>query len=433
MKKVYGYDEECIYLLESTLSSIIKGEKLPYKNSLKGWGRCKDKSQIRMVPDINLAKVFNRYNRNDDSSSFYELPQVVERIVTPEPGDSLYFIPSCKIPRIKIEGIWKRTVRPANADVVVIPEPGEGEFNKQSLVLLNKDAGKIFIIDTYDSSSSGLNLYPMQPGETFIQYLMRRSNNGRLRPEDVLREEDLVYFRDIVCPSEFVYFGPIVTIANTHSWMFDVLDGMYPRIIFENDLLALIEDDELKFDEGCIEPFIEILRSTDKGSVQQGLRTLASMDYAHYPSVTRYILSQAKDTIWEARPYNSAVKFMFNNLSFNPRWSCNPFDKVSREEFELAKPILKEIIRMEIENSIGYSQSKTNLNLKVDFTVDLDYPGEEPCEVPDALEETPDETPEEGDGLGVFIENYEDSTLEDNSEALPEDDLNDIIKSLPTV
>ena len=167
-----------------------------------------------------------------------------------------------------------------------------------------------------------------------------------------------------------VFVGKLFAYRQKDQWFFDVLDGVYPRVTQESTLLQLLGGEEEKFTPDFVEGLIELLNSKDHDSVHQGMRVLANMDYAHYPSVTKYILGRTEQNWGKHKPFNSAVRFMLNSLG---RY-YKPFTSVTPEEFSIAHDILIAIIKDEINQCISSIRAGTNLMVDIDYSLGLRLP-----------------------------------------------------------
>lgn len=82
-----------------------------------------------------------------------KLDAVKDKEYIPKQGDTLYFDKKCKIPRIKIEGIWNRTTKIEKADVVVIPKIDDYQILHDYLIFCDENA-KVLYLGHVDSKLS---------------------------------------------------------------------------------------------------------------------------------------------------------------------------------------------------------------------------------------------------------------------------------------
>lgn len=312
-----------------------------------------------------------------DVKDIMKLPEFASRFYTPKPGDTLYFDKGCTIPRIKCEGTWKRTVKIHNADVVVIPYPERIEKDEYA-VFVNPVQQKVFMMRLWSDRPSGLMV-----GATIGHLVNEARRLGKLSKK-YTNSSAYRATVDAVSDASCVFIGEVFTYIEREQFIFNVLDGLYPRIVFEADLMKLLGSEEEKFDSEFLTNMLELLSSKDRDTVHHGMRILASMDYTHYPSVTKYILNETRSN-WEShKPFNSSVKFMLDRVE----GIGSPFDKVTAEEFTLAKPIFEDIVRIRIEQSMRALQQQTNMKIEHTFDVSITLPE------PAAVSEEP-EKPEE--------------------------------------
>lgn len=315
-----------------------------------------DTAYIRMHDGSDTNEWLESYNRD---KSFYELPDIAKRLYTPKQGDTLYFDKSCTIPRIKCEGTWNRTIKMVKADVVVTPNVSRLESIQNCAVFVDDVNKTIAIIRRVDSP------IPTQ-GQTFDSWFqLRKHKVNAVSLNNDLNKAVLAELSN----TELTYIGTLFICKPKDRFVFDIIDGIYPRIICEQDLLHLLSKDEEKFTADFTESLIDMLNSKDGESVHQGMRILASMDYTHYPSIAKYILSTTETNWARFKPFNSAVRFMLNSLGS----SRSPFSAVTVEEFSIAHDIFKKIIEHSLTGFIDSLQRETNMVLGIPFDVSITH------------------------------------------------------------
>lgn len=179
--------------------------------------------------------------------------------------------------------------------------------------------------------------------------------------------------------SKLIYKGDIVAFPEDNTYAYDIIDGIIPKFIFENKLISLIDRLDEKFDAETVDGIISLLESKDDESVKMGMRTLANMDYTHYISIARYILYKTEHNWNKHKPFNSAANFMLDNIYKGTR-SATPFSNVTKEEFELCKPIIESIIKGELRDTVSCLCYRTNLKLDFTYDVKVSYPENKPDE-----------------------------------------------------
>lgn len=296
-----------------------------------------------------------------------DLPLFQERMYMPQKGETLFFDKACIIPRARCESQWKRTISLAKADVVVIPEPVRLYSNVRA-VYVNEDTQSVYIM-SYPDQLHAMPVVGDPLRVVFDQHQGTISNEYQTK-EEIRQKVDPAL--DAIC----IYVGPLVAYNERQQYILNVLDGLYPRIIYENQLLAALGTPEESFDAQFIESMMVMLNSNDKETVHHGMRILSNMDYGHYPSIARYILTETQRN-WSAhKPFNNGVKFMLDHLGVNENDWWKPFKSVTPEEFSMAKELFEGIIRHEIESKLKSLQNATNMNIASSINIEctLEFP-----------------------------------------------------------
>lgn len=356
---MYGYDGFTIQWLNGNYFNSSSR----YGNSRYGlidsapW-RVRDSYDFR-VHDGSEAHQWLSTPRYGKEPSFVDLDIIKQKLYVPNQGETLFFDKACTIPRIKCEGTWKRSIRVAKADTVVIPNSIPSIYSYDVVLFVNTTYNTISILRGLDSSV-------VKPviGQPFDEW--HELAKGRVSQESLTYPANQEAVRRIAS-SVCVFIGKLFAYRKKDQWLFDVFDGIYPKITQEGTLLQLLGSEEERLTPDFVESLIELLNSKDRDSVHQGMRTLANLDYAHYPSVTKYILQRTEGNWDKHKPFNSAVKFMLNSLG----QYHNPFTNVTPEEFSIAHDILIAITRDEINQHIARIRADTNLVVDIDYNLEL--------------------------------------------------------------
>lgn len=320
--------------------------------------------------EISKAIIEALTSYKDKEEKFMKLGAVKGKEYVPKQGDTLYFDKKCKIPRIKIEGIWNRTTKIEKADVVVIPKIEDYQILNDYLIFCDENA-KVLYLGNVDSKlsdhlSEGMTMQQLHSiaflGSSF-------AGNRAVEDENYQRAK----------ASKLIYKGDLVAFPEGNTYAYDIIDGIIPKFIFENKLISLIDRPDEKFDAEAVDGIISLLESKDDESVKMGMRTLANMDYTHYISIARYILHRTEHNWYNHKPFNSAANFMLDSIYKGTR-STTPFSDVTKEEFELCKPIIESIMKGELRDTVSYLCDRTNLKLDFTYDVKVSYPENKPDE-----------------------------------------------------
>lgn len=379
MITLYGYEEYRLKFISGNFFDVSWGR---FYTNTPGNGSLND--VFRIPEQTKTWRTLLRYRGGAGDAALKQLPEFQEKIVVPQDGQTLYFDKSCKIPRIKAEAKWKRTIQLVKADVAVVPLPTYMEYENMAIFL--DEASKTI----YAMTSNNIKNCVIMTGTTLREIFDICHNNNTL--SDEWQKPEVKSQVLAALPAVCIYCGMVARYSPNQEYMIKVIDGVYPRICFEDTLLQLLGTEEEKVDLKFLENITDLLKSNDKESVHQGMRILASVDYAHYPSVVKYVL-QTTRTRWERhKPFNSSVQFMLKHLGYSRYGWSDPFRHVTPEEFSLAKDIIIGLM----ENELNYvlTNWKKSTNLIVDYHATLDLllpPSAEPAPAPeDPDEETPE-------------------------------------------
>lgn len=293
-------------------------------------------------------------------TNYYDIPEIASKIYTPKPEQVLYFDKRCTIPRIKCASIWKRTTKLSKADVIVVPSTTSIYKRNNCNVFLNPGHKTIYLIQANDIG------YLAKTGQTFFEW--HELNKHRVSSKNLNNQKNIDAIKSIgssVC----IYSGDLYYTNIRNSYIFDIIDGNYTKIIPENKLIKLVDNKDDKFTKESIQSIIDLLSSSDKESVHQGMRILANLDYTHFPAVTSYILESSYRNWQKFKPFNSTVQFMLKSIN----WGLSSlYLNITNEEIELIKDFIKKDAIDSITSNIKYKyclQDKIDVKCNVDITI----------------------------------------------------------------
>lgn len=332
----------------------------------------KGSQQLRAVDDNGAYHKLASYK--DQDSTMYIEPFASLRYV-PREGDTIYFTPGCKFPRSRIKRNFKWTAEPTEADVAVLPTVRTIELHKDVYIFFLDRTKELFFLRA-GSSYYDLSDDPPEIGQTIKEYVDHRMPHiARKDFEYEDNVEELARIGDAVCR----YYGNVISYDKVIEPIIDAINGIYPRIIFENDLLRFVNTDGLeKLTADLIESLDLQINSSDSATRCIGLKLLASMDYRNKPSVAKYLLRHIDQ--WKQDAYCSAgVEFMRKTLNISLRNYWIPDSEVYGHISSNEAPIMRDIIEREcqkkIEKVIKDIQRDCNLEIHADSTITV----EEPC------------------------------------------------------
>lgn len=324
-----------------------------------------------------------------------KFPEFSANVVMPDDGDALFYDKACTIPRMKCDGKWKRTLSMIKAKAIVVPEPHTLEHDTFSI--FEDPENKVLWVLKYPSQ---LTFQPMK-GHT-LEYMFSYYQ-GTLSKK--AKDPTTQALMRLAAPAACIHTGDVIKYFEKDQYIWNIMDGIYPKVVYESMLLKELGSEENKMDEDFIQSLIDLLGSKDRESVHQGMRVLAELDYAHYPSITKYILCITKDNWERFKPFNSACRFMFKELGWSRYGTIRPFEKVTPEEFAIAKNLFEAIIKREINEDLRRLSGQTNMVLRPTFEIDLSLPESSVAAPPSA----------ESD----YDDGYDDDDFEDDTPTVP--------------
>lgn len=282
-------------------------------------------------------------------------------IVSPKPGDTLFFDPGCTIPRSNCATKWKRTLKPSKADVVVLPD--KAIIRKFTGIIFKDDEKKIlYLIDRC------YNNIPPSIGDTFSEFYKTELANIA---EDTKNIEQNKKFLEEVSTAKCFFVGHLTGVKKKDMCLFHLFNGKYTKVIRESQLQKLIENEDADFTIDVAESLIDSLKSSDSSVVLQGLRTMAAMNYSSYPNVARYILNRCNRV--DSSLINgsgNAVKFMIKQLSPIADYSKD----ITPKELPIMEQLFREKITRRIKDTLLASIrcDDISINFEYSFSLSLD-------------------------------------------------------------
>lgn len=280
-------------------------------------------------------------------------------IVSPKPGDTLFFDPGCTIPRSNCTTKWKRTLKPSKADVVVLPDMVS--VKKAKMAIFKDDEKKIlYLLNSYYITSPSI-------GDTFEEFYKTESANV---DEDIKNIEQNKKFVEEASASKCFFVGSLIGVKKKHTCLFHLLNGEYTKVIRESQLQKLMESEDADFTMDIVESLIDTLCSSDYTTALQGLRTMAALNYSSYSNVARYILNKCNVDSRLINDSTNAVKFMIKQLSPIRDYYKN----ITPKELPILEQLFREKITRRIKDTLSVSIgcSDISINFEYSFSLSLD-------------------------------------------------------------
>lgn len=272
----------------------------------------------------------------------------------------IYIHPSCTISRDMVRRKFNTCLNVAVADALVVPTPKNNNVNINSAkaIFINEDLKTIYTIDFSwckdNSASADYNEYvkcerkmynelcntPVGKVFSDLQYLLVHTY-----------EPSVEGLRD----AEFLSIGPIAEFADNDRYLFDFATLTLPKnkVVFQETLLASLADETNTPTADTLYNLYEMMLSEDRSVRELGMKTLATLDYAHYPVSTMAVLD---NTDWRLNnSWNTtAVKFMLSTLGIRTgsRRRRMPYpDHISKEDWEVYKELMHRIKKFDSNTS----------------------------------------------------------------------------------
>lgn len=280
----------------------------------------------------------------------------------PEKGQTLYFDKACTMPRVLCKDTWKRTTSMVNADCIVIPEHYTVNYSYMGVIFYDR------VLDIICHAYLTESMTMPTIGQSFSSW---HDDNADLIPKYSLALKENIEHRNLFMNAGCIYVGGMINVKEESQFIFNVIDGLYPKVGTEHSLLREIDTDGREFDLTTVYSLIEMLNSSDKDTVKQALKTMSMMDYVHYPATVNYILYK---TYYEWHPYqkcSSAVEFMLLTIYKK----SNIFMGVGEKEKYLAQELFKEYGAAHIKKYIEELNNKTDFQFTAN--IDLEFKEEE--------------------------------------------------------
>lgn len=293
------------------LSDYIENFKL---NATSCWVQTSryDKHEILFI-DSNLDDKVSMHNEIRKS--------IFDKIVnneskTIEDGAKLYFEPSSKFPRFKLEDKpYKRVIKQKSADYTVIKAINrytEIALGYYSQYYLWEFEDAIYIAPvTYVNYSSNINeflvMYNERFREQFRKNIEENEERRSLSASYELQNRELPVTYRTIC---------IIDFWKDKIWS-DIYTGEFTgKYIFDSTLDSIVSKTNPKLDEDTIDQIVGLLKSSDFESQVLGLKMLSLSDYMSEPHLAKFLLYKTKSN-WSSNPKanGTAINTMIKNLN----------------------------------------------------------------------------------------------------------------------
>lgn len=258
----------------------------------------------------------------------------------------LYIHPSCKLSRTTVATKYKKCLDPWMADAVVLPSSiGVHIYTEDFEVLfINEEKKCIFELNCNGEPE----LYDLFNEGDCLEKI--------IKPEHLNDE----YFdtgwgvhnlaTDTVRKAKMFYKGSISYINKKDEFLLDAIMHTIPnnKIVFESTVMESLGSEETKLDIDNLMSIKEMLESSDENTAGAALKSLAVMDYMHYPNSVKYLLKQVYNKVYynKAR-HSTSVKYMLDYLldgdSIRRLWRLGYSSEIAEDDYKLFRQLVMRI------------------------------------------------------------------------------------------
>lgn len=295
---------------------------------------------------INKDLPVKAYNDNNPTYSWINTVRFTPELVNNHKelltsAKKVFTHPSCRLSRSMMAEKYKKSLNPYLSDAIIIPKPEYGEFNLRKHALFINESAKLIVMVRIDSDDAHKRIKDACEGDKF-QVLMT------CNPDDGYGSHKPYTVEDVV-NSEFFYYGEVLYVPNSMSWVMDVLTHSIPaeKIVFEESVQESLgtETNQLDFDSLC--SIMDMLNSSDEDTVSAGLKSLSMMDWMHYPQSIKFILNNTDNKynwIYNKACNSTSVKYMIKTIAGKSArkrtWWPGDFDEeIYEKDYELFKQL----------------------------------------------------------------------------------------------
>lgn len=386
MISVYKFELFTTYKVDARVVTEFGIPNRPVNHSFRPIYREKNNQMIVPVPK-KIEVVTNPYIPHTDKIDITPLLNTVTDFTF---EDKVYIHSDCAIPRAKVTQKYTRVLKPEKADICVVPKLKRESNTKNLSIFINRDKGKIYVIDNItDWDSDKYTYYTSEKCSNFALGSCILDINPSLRGTliternyygDTDKTFSIENWKDFLA-STLLYYGPVLSLHTKESWIADVLYNKLHDVITEDVLLATLGDSTNEFTKEAYDNLKEMLNSTDATVVGLGLKAIAEMDYEKYRNTTIHLLcnNRMKWTSNDMRS-SSSVKYMLNYLGLWRRVRENYANTTTSEDFTLMQEVVENDFNERvkaIKESFNSRFPFANLDLSYKFEVSPKLDGEE--------------------------------------------------------
>ena len=278
------------------------------------------------VPDtvlpIDNTATFSPYQE------FKEHPEVLAK------AKKIYLYPSCTISRALTSSKYKKCLNPWLADAVVIPSLKDvGSLQTCTIAaFLIESTNQLLLLPVFNTQKENFEFAEGKPLQAFCAHDINSFCWSRNIPN--------------VSEAKLVYYGEVYCVQPKDSYLVDLLTKNVPlnKLVFEDTVLKQLGNESNKLTCESLLSVRDMLDSTDPDTITAALKSLAMMDYIHYPNSTVFVLANSEHRwIYNKAVHASAVKFMLSQLGGPARRVMRGTytDQITLQDYTLFQELLQ--------------------------------------------------------------------------------------------
>lgn len=247
---------------------------------------------------------------------------------------------SCKLSRSMMGEKYKKSLNPYLSDAVIIPKPDYAELSLDKCALFINDSAKLIVMVRICGDDAHNYIKNAHEGDKLKELVISNPDDGYGSRKH--------YNTDDVMNAELFYYGEVLYVPNSQSWVMDILTHKIPtdKIVFEESVQESLSTETNQLDFDSLTSIMDMLNSSDEDTVSAGLKSLSMMDWMHYPQSIKFILSNTNNKynwIYNKACSSTSVKYMMNTIAGRARrrnsWPGGYDDEIYEEDFELFKKL----------------------------------------------------------------------------------------------
>lgn len=342
-RTLYGYEDYEVFDM-STYNIVINNETR---------GQSGSNNYYRLCIEPHLLK---NYKSEFDVNAL----EVMEHPKLLDNARKIYIHPSSTISRDMVRRKFATSINAVGADAIVIPKPNKEALSVHTeAIFVNDSAMKVYMFrfDVLENRYYYHDVWEAKRMKTFYNEVkglppgIRFSEIAQISSVIDYTDEDKPGMKDLA-DAELVSVGPVLYAMEKAKYIIDLITYVLPkdRIVYEDTLLKALGDESNEPTIDSLTSIYDMMKSTDPAIRELGMKTLATMDYIHYPVCVNAILD---NTDWrrDTRFNSTAVKFMLASLNVNPRYykyrrtkSKCPYS-IAEKDWNLYQELIKHIDR----------------------------------------------------------------------------------------